>query len=130
MDSALSERQSAFIDRVREVAREHGYAIGVHGSLARDVDLIAVPWMVEAVSALDLVDSICEALDLHERKVNLYADPDGPRVMSNPEPKPWGRLGWSLDGCPPPWKYLDISVAPRAGEPVPVIATREVPRAA
>ena len=122
----LCPSQIAFIARVREVAREHGYAIGVHGSQARDIDLVAVPWMVEAVSAQDLVDAICEALSLRERKVNLYADPAGPRIMPNPEPKPWGRLGWSLDGCPPPWKYLDLSVAPRAGEPVPVIAFREV----
>lgn len=26
------------------IAREHGYALAVHGSLARDFDLIAVPW--------------------------------------------------------------------------------------
>src|SRR4051812_44504670 len=28
----------------RNIAREHGYALAVHGSLARDIDLVAVPW--------------------------------------------------------------------------------------
>lgn len=121
---APGAEQSDFIARLRGVARRHGYAVGVHGSLERDLDLVAVPWSVEAVSAQDLVDAICDEMLLHKRKVNLYADPDGPRVMPNPEPKPWGRLGWSLDGCPDPWVYVDLSVAPRAGEPVPVIASR------
>lgn len=28
-----------------EIARANGYALAVHGSLARDMDLIAVPWI-------------------------------------------------------------------------------------
>lgn len=35
-----------------EIAREHGYALAVHGSLARDFDLICIPW-VESPSAPD-----------------------------------------------------------------------------
>ena len=35
------------LPKLTEVAREHGYAIGVHGSLRRDLDIIAVPWIVE-----------------------------------------------------------------------------------
>ena len=27
-----------------EICREHGYALAVHGSLARDLDIVAVPW--------------------------------------------------------------------------------------
>lgn len=27
-----------------EIARAHGYAMAVHGSLARDFDLICIPW--------------------------------------------------------------------------------------
>lgn len=111
-----------FIDRIRTIARECGYAIGVHGSEARDLDLIAAPWAVEAVSAQDLVDAICGALGLRERAANVYPDST---IMPNPEPKPWGRLGWSLDGCPPQWEYVDLSVAPRAGEPVPVSVWRD-----
>jgi hypothetical protein len=113
----VTQRTVDFIERVVGVARECGYAVGVHGSLNRDLDLIAVPWTVEAVSADRLVATLCERVPMRERPGNPY--PDG-KVTTNPEPKPWGRWGWSLTGCPE-HAYVDLSVAPRAGEPVPLL---------
>jgi hypothetical protein len=101
-----------FLDRMRAVARECGYAVAVHGSQKRDLDLVAVPWTPEAASAHQLVARLCEELGLVERA-------NEPRIR-NPEPKPWGRLAWSLAGCPG-HEYVDLSVAPRCGEPVPLI---------
>lgn len=112
-----SSRTERFLARVREVARDCGYAVAVHGSEARDLDLVALPWTVEAVSAQDLVDRLCEA-------VPMVAYDQPAFMTSNPEAKPWGRLGWSLAGCPD-HKYVDLSVAPRAGESVPLIVWRE-----
>lgn len=43
------------VPRLTEVARDCGYALGVHGSMHRDLDLIAVPWVDEAKSADDLI---------------------------------------------------------------------------
>lgn len=40
------------------VARANGYALAVHGSLARDMDLIAVPWTAEAASPEEVVAAI------------------------------------------------------------------------
>jgi hypothetical protein len=97
-----------FLRRLREVARVHGYAIAVHGSAARDLDVVAVPWAPEACSALHLVERICEYMPMAERRVQGVAE--------NPERKPWGRLAWALHGTPD-HDYLDLSVAPRAGEP-------------
>lgn len=34
----------SILPKLREAARSHGYALGVHGSMRRDLDLIAVPW--------------------------------------------------------------------------------------
>lgn len=34
----------SILPKLREAARAEGYALGVHGSLRRDLDLIAVPW--------------------------------------------------------------------------------------
>lgn len=39
---------------LRTAARRCGYALGVHGSLKRDLDLIAVPW-VEEYSTKDIL---------------------------------------------------------------------------
>lgn len=40
---------------MRAAAGGVGYAIAVHGSLARDIDLVAIPWAANARSAEELV---------------------------------------------------------------------------
>lgn len=50
------------VEQVRAVARLHGWAIGAHGSMLRDIDLIAVPWTAEAVPWRDMVDAVCAAI--------------------------------------------------------------------
>lgn len=77
------------------IARKHGYAVGLHGSMRRDVDLIAAPWVDWAADPLHLIEHLCAALNA--------------RVVSGPEQKPYGRIAWNLqiDG----WvKIIDISV--------------------
>jgi len=50
------------IEPIRAIARECGYAVGVHGSLKRDFDLIAAPWADQAVAYNVLVERLCEGL--------------------------------------------------------------------
>lgn len=50
------------IQKVRKIARSHGWAIGVHGSLQRDIDLIAVPWTDDAKGAWDVFEAIRDAI--------------------------------------------------------------------
>lgn len=47
---------------IRSAARNQGYAVAVHGSLNRDIDLIAVPWREGAMNADSLVEVICGAV--------------------------------------------------------------------
>jgi hypothetical protein len=114
--TARAEAQQRYLTTTREVARDCGYALAVHGSQARDLDLVAVPWTPEAVSAQQLVDTLCAVVGLVEK-------PSEWPVAPNPESKPWGRLAWALCGWPGV-QYLDLSVAPRAGEPIPVTVWR------
>lgn len=81
-------------------ARELGYALALHGSVQRDLDLIAVPWTDSAVDAIELVVALCAEFDL---KPN--------HQLESPEIKPHGRLGWTI----PLWwgAYIDLSVMPR-----------------
>lgn len=47
----LDEMQAFFMSRlpsIRVAAREHGYAIGLHGSMRRDFDLMAMQWCSDA----------------------------------------------------------------------------------
>jgi hypothetical protein len=101
------------IGPLRERARGLGYALGVHGSLAYDIDLIAVPWTRDAVDAR----ALAEALRVVAESIIGYAFLD-PLEAENehfhagmPGAKPHGRLVWAfhLGGGP----YIDLSVMPR-----------------
>jgi hypothetical protein len=48
-----------------EVARKHGYALAVHGSMATDLDLIACPWTEDASDADTLIEEIRECVGGH-----------------------------------------------------------------
>lgn len=67
---AIREATGAFIGAIldatlpaiREAARFQGYAVAVHGSLKRDIDLIAVAWTEQAKPAPELVRAIMGAV--------------------------------------------------------------------
>lgn len=86
-------------------ARRHGYALTLHGSLQRDLDVVAVPWAEQVSPAIDLVSALAGV---------FYIEPNHP--IDKPEQKPHGRLSWSL----PLWwgAYIDLSVMPSSGEVV------------
>jgi hypothetical protein len=106
------------LPRLQSIAREHGYALAVHGSMATDFDLIACPWTEEATEAETLMEAIREYL--------VCTFPVGSTlsgiVVSNPESKPQGRRAWCFHfdfmnpmhvSCGTSAPYLDISVMPR-----------------
>jgi hypothetical protein len=86
----------------QNAVRNQGYAVAVHGSRVRDLDLIAVPWQETALNARDVAEIIAEAI---------------PGVIhGDAEKKPHGRLGFVIY---PRWHYgfdhwyIDLSVMPR-----------------
>lgn len=103
---SLTNRYATALSAARARARELGYALAVHGSERRDLDLIAAPWTDEAVSAGELAHEIAIAVGGF-----IPTDETG-SADRNPTSKPHGRLAWSihLGGGP----YIDLSVMPRA----------------
>ncbi len=110
---------------LRTVAREHGYALGVHGSLATDMDLIAAPWVDDAKPAEALIEALRECVGGFMNNgpftscsgclvAGVLVDCPHVAGMHNPSTKPHGRRAWSIhlaaDFCGP---YLDVSVMPR-----------------
>lgn len=106
------------LDNIRALARGMGYAVGLHGTLGRDFDLIAVPWVEDAKPAAELAEAI-RALVGGYIAVREVGD-DGMSL------RPHDRMSWSIHfpydqeifkaagGC----AYIDLSVMPRA-EPKP-----------
>lgn len=78
------------------LAREHGYALAVHGSMRRDFDVVAVPWVEKPSTPEVLVKAITDAFH--------FVGVDGPAEMHH------GRLCWTLAW--PGECFVDFSVMP------------------
>jgi hypothetical protein len=98
------ERKALYLSllpTIRKVARKSGYAIGVHGSLTRDFDLIAAKWSKNAVNPETLAFRIHAATSKYSytRKA----------LRTFPQNKPHGRIGYPLilghEGA-----YIDLSI--------------------
>lgn len=85
--------------KARCIAWAEGYALMMHGSFTRDLDLLAVPWRDGVCEPQHLINRIEASDELRSIK------PDGPSV------KPHGRLVWTLTftkfGDP---RFIDIGV--------------------
>ena len=95
---------------IRAAAKEKGYAIGVHGSQERDLDLIAAPWTDNAASPEDLLAHIASKI--------------GGRVVDG-EKKP-GRAyaaNIQMDGW---YRMIDISICHRTPSPGYVMVPEEI----
>lgn len=90
------------IDTIRALAREVGYALAVHGTQQRDLDLVAVPWTPDAVPVQRLIDHLCQGLVFNDEPA---------RVVGTREQKPHGRLAVNiqLHGW---FKLIDLSITP------------------
>jgi len=107
-----------------DVARAHGYALAIHGSVVTDLDLIAVPWTDEAVTPQELKDALmnhigaCGYGDLLRRESHLTEDMVQ-QILAREEEgglergtvKPHGRLAWNL--YMEAGAKVDLSIMPR-----------------
>ena len=88
-----------------EAARSVGYALALHGSMARDLDVVAVPWVDDAADAETLMQALTLACDGYRLQATCGRE--------EPARKPHGRLsrGILLEGP----VMIDVSVMPRTG---------------
>lgn len=52
--------------QLAEITRSHGYALATHGSMARDFDLVCIPWVENPSEPQAVVDSITEAFSIRQ----------------------------------------------------------------
>lgn len=82
------------------IFHRHGYALAVHGSLARDFDLIAVPWIEQPATREVVMRAVLAEMCI--------------RVIGVPEVKQHGRIAYTLSvgfgEC-----ALDLSFMPCGG---------------
>lgn len=100
---------ASFFPVLAEISQKNGYALAIHGSLLSDMDLVAIPWTDEAVSAETLMKAIAE----YATSVMGMMFESTPH-WEGPETKPHGRVAWSLgvgNGA-----VIDLSVMPRVAK--------------
>lgn len=51
-----------YYDHLKDIAKEYGYNLLIHGSLNRDLDLVAVPWVDNPQSEQELIKDFQEYL--------------------------------------------------------------------
>ncbi len=101
----------AIYPMLHAIAKRQGYALAVHGSIHRDLDLIAVPWIEEASDPLTLIRALKKAT-----ATVTHADGFDHLVKDcKPTEKPHGRIAYSLHVTNSGMYggYLDISVLPK-----------------
>ncbi len=112
--SAMKPEYERILPVIRKVAKECGYAIGVHGSGQRDLDLIAAPWTSFVTPDTDLANAVCNAVQ--GRIYGYVRDNDG-NHNQNPVLKAHGRKSWVIhlpnqEGNNDGTLYIDMAVMP------------------
>jgi len=94
---------------MRIAAKGVGYAVTVHGSLNRDIDLVAVPWTETAKTMDRLVSALCGAVAAVVGNCHRNGDV---------EDKPHGRKAQLLlTYCGESHVTIDLSVMPTIAKP-------------
>jgi hypothetical protein len=108
VDPSRAAAYCALVPSISNIAREFGYAVGVHGSMHSDLDLMLVAWTEEATPPEDVIQAIMAFVGGSKRKMDM-----------GPLQRPHGRMSWTIylnqedvdfHGTNGP--YLDISVIP------------------
>jgi len=97
---AANLRPTMYAHRVHElqaIAKANGYAIALHGSMMRDLDVVAIPWVKNARTPKHLVKELCERMGLRSTKEGTL--------------KPHGRLAYTL--LLGDIGFVDLSVMPK-----------------
>jgi hypothetical protein len=104
----FTEFYKGWIDPIRDLGWQFGYCMAFHGSLRRDLDVFAVPWIEHAADDQTLAYAVRDLV-----KGTIHPPPYNPKL------KPHGRISWVIhfppigDDYTYVHAYVDLSVMPR-----------------
>lgn len=109
--------------QLKEIAKDYGYNLVIHGSMARDLDLIAIPWENELRDRDEMIRAFAECVGgtvmdktgsgelwspINHGRVNYIIDLNRGGYKRNES----GDIVDPTEFIPDPEYYLDISVTP------------------
>lgn len=105
-----------YLTLLQEKAKDMGYALVIHGSLNRDCDLIAIPWVDDPVDHFQLIkelDFILTGRTEYTKPENyMYSILPGGRHSYVINMNRGGYTSYFDEYVEDPQYYLDISVTP------------------
>lgn len=75
----------AMYPELAKIARDHGYALAIHGSLARDFDLVCVPWAADPADHAIVIEAMCAKFAI--------------RLIGTGTLKEHGRIAYTISIC-------------------------------
>lgn len=98
----------ALIGPLRTRARSLGYCLAVHGTLRRDIDLLAVPWVADAVEPKKLAAALFRVIDRIVGLKGLKLRRCHFSHARHAHERPHGRLSWAYRLQRRDWAKLDL----------------------
>lgn len=111
---------------LKEIAFEYGYNLVVHGSMSRDLDLIAIPWVNDPKPELDMINAMSEYINgfkSNDKGIFLHGVLPGGRnaYVLNVNRGGYMNTGTGLhertEFLADPQYYIDISITPFVPSP-------------
>ena len=90
---------ATYYPMLKRIARYHGYSLALHGSLKRDMDLVAIPWIEKPKPPFKLLKAFRKAIGI-ERSDNQAYD--------STTKKPHNRVSYTMQMGG--GGYMDISI--------------------
>lgn len=88
-----------------KIFQKHGYALSIHGSMARDFDVVAIPWAEKLSKPQVIIDEITSHFDVQK--------------IGEAKEKNWGRICYTISighgSC-----ALDLSFFPNVASQKPI----------
>lgn len=94
----LAEVYSALWPDLKRLARSHGWAACLHGSLITDMDIVLLPWEANAAPLGEVVKAWSGLVGMRVSKLHQ---------------RPHGRVSFTVALCRKTYAYLDVSAYPR-----------------
>lgn len=96
---------ASIYDDLKQAAKKCGWALGLHGSLANDMDIMAMPWTEDAKPVEEVMKALSSCFEENPFK-DMHTIPYCK--------KPNGRVVYTM----PIWGdfYLDINIIQKAGK--------------
>ena len=95
---------SIYFGILQDIAKQYGYALALHGSMRRDLDLVAIPWTEQTGKVEEMLWEFKSAVGFTKNALHVDGKP-----WDSIEHKPHGRIAYTIVSGT---RSIDVSIIP------------------